>query len=80
MPFLDRRCVKDYKMPNSDLIIEKNTPVYIPMFALHYDPKYFPNPEKYDPDRFNEENVSTRKQFTYIPFGDGPHNCIGKFS
>ncbi|XP_017773625.1 PREDICTED: cytochrome P450 6k1-like, partial [Nicrophorus vespilloides] len=78
LPFLDRRCVKDYKMPNSDLFIEKGTPIYIPMFGLHYDPVYFPNPDKYDPERFSSENTNSRPQYAYIPFGEGPHNCIGE--
>lgn len=63
-------------MPNSDLIIENGTAVYVPLFALHYDEKHFPNPDEYDPSRFDDENA---KKQCYMPFGDGPHNCIGNF-
>lgn len=77
LAFLDRITNNDYKIPNSDMVIEKGTPVYISLFGLHYDPQYFPDPEKYDPERFSEENKSKVPSFSYIPFGDGPRNCIG---
>ncbi|KAK0072517.1 hypothetical protein PV325_011256 [Microctonus aethiopoides] len=80
LPFLDRVAHADYKVPNSDLIIEKGTPVFISMTGLHYDPQYFPKPDKYDPERFSEENKKSRKPCIYIPFGEGPHNCIGQIS
>lgn len=76
--FLDRIATADYKVPNSDVIIEKGTPVFIPMLGMHYDPEYFPDPEKFDPDRFSEQNKKNRVPFTYFPFGDGPHVCIGQ--
>lgn len=67
----------DYKIPGSDVTIEKGTPIFIPMFGLHYDEKYFPEPNKYDPERFSEENLAKIVPFSYIPFGEGPRNCIG---
>lgn len=78
LPFLDRICAENYKIPETDVIIEKGTFVYIPMFGLHYDPKYFPEPHKYDPERFNDENKKNIPPYSYIPFGEGPRNCIGK--
>ncbi|KMQ86586.1 cytochrome p450 6k1 [Lasius niger] len=78
LPFLNRMPNETYKVPNSDLLIEKGTPVYIPMLGLHYDPEYFPNPDKFDPQRFNEENKRNRPSCVYIPFGEGPRMCIGE--
>ncbi|CAL7951576.1 unnamed protein product [Xylocopa violacea] len=75
--FLDRVAVADYKVPNSDLVVEKNTPIFISMAGMHHDPQFFPNPEKFDPLRFTEEAKKSRLNYTYFPFGDGPHNCIG---
>jgi cytochrome P450 len=40
----------------------------------HYDPKYFPNPEKFDPSRFEG---SGPPPYVFIPFGGGPHICLG---
>lgn len=76
--YLNRMAVQKYKVPEYNLVIEKDTPVYISMLGLHYDPKYFPNPNKFDPERFNEENKRSRPPCVYIPFGEGPHACIGK--
>lgn len=76
VPFLDRKCLDDYKMPGTDLVIEKGTSVYIPIFGLHYDAKYFPKPDKYDPERFNKNYNSDG--LVYLPFGDGPRSCIGE--
>jgi cytochrome P450 family 6 len=75
---LSRECTKPYKLPDSDVHIEVGNLVAIPVHALHYDPKYYPNPEVFDPDRFTEEGKKTRPQFTYLPFGEGPRQCIGK--
>nr|AKZ17689.1 cytochrome P450 monooxygenase CYP6BK19 [Tenebrio molitor] len=75
--FLTRQCVLDYKVPNEDVIIEKGTTVSIPILGLHYDEEYYPDPKKFDPERFTEENQSSRPHFTYMPFGEGPRMCIG---
>ncbi|KYN13096.1 Cytochrome P450 6k1 [Trachymyrmex cornetzi] len=75
--FLNRKTMETYQIPNFNLVLEKDMPVYIPMHALHYDPEYFPNPEKFDPKRFNEKNKRNMPSCVYFPFGDGPHACIG---
>ncbi|KAK0073688.1 hypothetical protein PV325_009362 [Microctonus aethiopoides] len=77
LPFLDRVTHADYKVPNSDLIIEKGMPILISISGTHYDPQYFPEPDKYDPERFSEENKKLRNSCIYFPFGEGPHICIG---
>ncbi|KAJ8728457.1 hypothetical protein PYW08_016842 [Mythimna loreyi] len=80
---LDRICTKDYNLgkPNEkaekNFIVHKGTGVAIPVFAIHRDPQYFPNPDKFDPERFSDENKHNIQPFTYMPFGVGPRNCIG---
>lgn len=78
LPFLDRKCNSDYKVPGTDLVIEKNIPVYISLLGFQNDEKYFPNPDKYIPERF-EENVNIN-QLIHFPFGFGPRICIGKYN
>jgi len=49
----------------------------MPTCSIHHDPKYYPNPEKFDPERFSDENKDSINPFAYFPFGLGPRNCIG---
>ncbi|KAJ2939819.1 hypothetical protein O0L34_g18013 [Tuta absoluta] len=80
---LDRMCTKEYNLgkPNdkatSDYILRKGDGIQIPYWSIHWDPQYFPDPDKFDPERFSEENKHKIKPFTYAPFGLGPRNCIG---
>nr|CAD7591204.1 unnamed protein product [Timema genevievae] len=77
VPNLERMCTKEYVIPGTDATIDKGTLVMIPSYALHHDPEYFPDPEKFDPDRFSKENKNSFPQYSYLPFGEGPRICIG---
>ncbi|KAG5669754.1 hypothetical protein PVAND_000048 [Polypedilum vanderplanki] len=72
-----RKTTKDYKIPDEDLLICKGTAVIINTYSLHHDPQYFSKPDKFDPERFNEENIGSIKPYTFLPFGAGARNCIG---
>ncbi|XP_049766409.1 cytochrome P450 6a2-like [Schistocerca cancellata] len=77
LPFLDRVCEVPYKLPGSGAVIEPGTRVFIPVCGLHSDPRYFPQPDKFDPERFSEQNKASINRNAYLPFGEGPRNCIG---
>lgn len=74
---IGRECTKDYKVPNTDAIIEEGTRIFISVLGLHRDEEYYPDSNKFDPERFTEENKAKRHPYTYLPFGEGPRICIG---
>nr|ANS06310.1 cytochrome P450 [Agasicles hygrophila] len=74
---IPRVCSKDFKVPNSDLVIYKGQSVRIPAYCIHRDPEYYPNPEVFDPERFSEENKDKISPLAYLPFGGGPRTCFG---
>lgn len=49
---LNRSAKNTYKIPGTDDVIEKGRTVFIPVYSIQHDPKYFPDPEKFDPNRF----------------------------
>nr|CAD7424993.1 unnamed protein product [Timema monikensis] len=77
VPNLDRQCTKKFTFAGTNHVIEKGIRLIIPVYALHHDPKYFPDPEQFNPDRFTEEAKRTRHNYSYLPFGEGPRICIG---
>lgn len=72
-----RKCTNEYKIPGTNLIIPKGTTLELPIYSFHHDPEYFPDPKKFDPERFSPQNENNRHSFVYLPFGDGPRNCLG---
>ncbi|KAJ4428809.1 hypothetical protein ANN_25802 [Periplaneta americana] len=74
---VDRVCARKYTIkadPPLDLMPEDS--LIIPIFGLHRDPNYFPDPERFDPERFNDENKHKINPLAYLPFGIGPRICI----
>ncbi|KAJ1531425.1 hypothetical protein ONE63_000105 [Megalurothrips usitatus] len=78
LPFLNREVMVSREIPLTKVHVEKGTRVIIPVRALHHDAKYWPNPEKYDPERFSEENKASRPSHVYLPFGEGPRVCVAQ--
>nr|WOV89620.1 cytochrome P450 CYP6CY51 [Rhopalosiphum padi] len=75
---LFRKATQSYQVPNDSLIIEIGQKIIIPVYALHYDSKYYTDPKKFIPERFSAEEKAKRPTGIYLPFGDGPRMCIGK--
>lgn len=74
---LFREATQNYQVPDDKLVIEKGTKILIPTYSLHYDYRYYPDPETFDPERFTPEEKAKRPSGIYMPFGDGPRICLG---
>lgn len=77
VPVLVRQAQEDYRVPDTDFVIQKGTSVWVPAHAIQHDPEYYPEPDKFMPERFSAEQVAERESIKWLPFGDGPRNCIG---
>ena len=72
-----RQALNDYPITGSKHVIRKGEQIMIPNDAIQNDEQYWKNPKQFDPDRFTAEEVAKRPNFSFIPFGEGPRNCIG---
>jgi cytochrome P450 len=73
---LMRRALRDfpvggYRIPSGALVV-------VCQYAMHRDPRFFPDPEKFDPERWTTEAKAARPQFSFFPFGGGPRRCLGE--
>uniref|UniRef100_A0A146KMA9 Cytochrome P450 9e2 n=1 Tax=Lygus hesperus TaxID=30085 RepID=A0A146KMA9_LYGHE len=76
--FIPRICTKGTNIPGTSFHIEEGTQLLIPVLALHRDPKYFPYPEEFLPQRFASlTNKISLPETPYLPFSEGPRKCIG---
>ncbi|XP_052819004.1 cytochrome P450 3A19-like isoform X2 [Mya arenaria] len=57
--------------------IPEGIEIHIPVTTLHFMPEYWEQPEVYNPERFSPENKAKIEPYAYLPFGQGPRNCIG---
>ncbi|XP_073991016.1 cytochrome P450 4V2-like [Rhodnius prolixus] len=76
-PYFSRNLIQDLVLKDKTVLPE-GANVGIFAFIMHRDPKYFPNPEVFDPERFSAENCKKRHPYAYLPFSAGPRNCIGQ--
>ncbi|XP_021105991.1 leukotriene-B4 omega-hydroxylase 3 isoform X3 [Heterocephalus glaber] len=74
---ISRCCTQDVVLPNGR-VIPKGVTCLISIFGLHHNPAVWPDPEVYDPFRFDPENSKDRSPLAFIPFSAGPRNCIGQ--
>jgi cytochrome P450 len=71
-----RRVKKDYRIDG--YVIPSGADIYMSQYVVHHDPRFFPDPFRFDPDRWNQNQGSSLPQFAYFPFGGGPRVCIGE--
>lgn len=60
-----------------NIVIREGESIIIPVAAIHRDPKHFPHPNEFQPERFNGEMIANKSFVPYFPFGEGPRFCIG---
>jgi cytochrome P450 len=72
---VDRMAVADDRA--GDVAIPQGSTVIVFVYGAHHAPKYWQNPELFDPERFTKANEKLQPPFTYLPFGGGPRGCIG---
>ncbi len=75
VPSLPRRAVRDFEFKGFH--IPAGTGVNINPLYTHYMPQLWPEPERYDPMRFDVEASRARHKFAFVPFGGGAHMCLG---
>lgn len=73
---LGRRALKDYEV--GGFHIPAGSIVVLSPYVMHRDARYFPEPERFDPERWRTEAKEARPAFSYFPFGGGPRRCIGE--
>jgi cytochrome P450 len=61
----------EYTIPTKSLVL-------LSPYVTHRDARFFPEPERFDPERWTTERREARPQFAYFPFGGGPRRCIGE--
>lgn len=77
-PMVNRVCSDRYQIPGTHVTIDRGVSCWVSVLGLHRDPHHYPDPEKFDPERFSQKQKNKRHPFAYLPFGNGPRNCIGK--
>lgn len=77
---LKRRATKSYVLEGKNGVrvpLKPGDAIWIPMYSLQTDEKYFPNAMHFVPERFSDENKKKHVSGAYAPFGMGPRDCIG---
>uniref|UniRef100_A0AAT9UTJ2 Cytochrome P450 3634C2 n=1 Tax=Maconellicoccus hirsutus TaxID=177089 RepID=A0AAT9UTJ2_MACHI len=75
LPLMFREVEDDTKIGNR--LIPAGTMVVVSVGAIHFNPEYYPDPWKFNPENFNAEAVEKRPKLAFLAFSAGPRNCIG---
>ncbi|XP_028033176.1 cytochrome P450 4g15-like [Bombyx mandarina] len=78
VPVIARKLNRDVTISTKNYVIPAGTTVVIGTLMLHRQPKYYKDPEVFNPDNFLPENTQNRHYYSYIPFSAGPRSCVGR--
>lgn len=73
---ISRPVLRDFEIAGYRL--PAGTVFYVCQYLLHRNPQFWPDPERFDPERFTPEARAARHHYAYVPFGGGPHQCLGE--
>jgi cytochrome P450 len=73
---MGRRALDDYRVRG--YVVPAGSLVSVSPYVTHRDARWYPDPERFDPDRFTAEERAARPKFAYFPFGGGARTCIGE--
>jgi cytochrome P450 len=73
---IGRMVKKQYRLYNYELA--PGSICIMSPYVMHRHPRFYPEPERFDPERFTPEARQSRPKFAYFPFGGGPRVCIGE--
>jgi cytochrome P450 len=73
---IGRRSLVDQRIGN--YAVPANAIVLLSPFVTHRDARFFPDPSRYDPERWTPEAKDSRSPYSYFPFGGGPRRCVGE--
>ena len=76
IPVFSRQAVKEKDLGHGH-INPAETNKFMSVYTIHRDPRHFPDPEKFDPERFSPQNSVGRHPYVYTPFGIGRRMCVG---
>ncbi|MDT8912052.1 cytochrome P450 [Amycolatopsis sp. PS_44_ISF1] len=74
-PYAARELTEDLVL--GDHLVPAGTTLMYPIWAIHLNPVHWPDPERFDPERFTAKAAEGRPKFAYLPFGFGPRSCEG---
>ncbi|CAH2092169.1 unnamed protein product [Euphydryas editha] len=78
VPVIARKLKRDVKIATNNYVLPAGATVVIGQFQIHRNPKYYANPNVFNPDNFLPENTQNRHYYSYIPFSAGPRSCVGR--
>jgi cytochrome P450 len=73
---IGRRAIEPY--PVADYVLPRRAMLFMSPYVIHRDARFFPDPERFDPDRWTPAMRAALPKFAYFPFGGGTRQCIGE--